>query len=265
MNTVMQRVSVSLIFIPIIILVMLNAGVPLLVLLSLIALAATYEFRSILSKKYPRIPLIVVPLNVVYLIVFSLSICRAVWIFPFSIIIIAGYEIFSNRIDGALSKTALALFAVVYISYFLSLAYHISSLSGGNYLLITIIVAIWTTDTFAYFCGMLLGKHRNIFKVSPKKSLEGYFSGIIGAALSSYLLYRLFQGSFTLLQAALIAVSAGIFGQFGDLIESMIKRDVGVKDSSNIIPGHGGVLDRFDSFLIAVPAFYLLNMLITCL
>ncbi len=264
MKTVIQRVLVAMVFIPLIILVMLNGGAPLILLLSLISLIATHEFCAILSNKYTRLPLVIVPLNVVYLVFFSLSEGSAGWIFPFTFLIFSGYEIFSNRIDGALSKSALVLLAVIYIPYFLSFAYQVSTLNGGNYLLISIIIAIWTTDTFAYFFGMLLGKHRNIFRVSPKKSLEGYFFGIIGALLSSYLLYRIFSGSFSFLQMLLIAISAGIFGQFGDLVESMIKRDVGVKDSSNIIPGHGGVLDRFDSFLISVPIFYLLNLLMIC-
>lgn len=105
---------------------------------------------------------------------------------------------------------------------------------------------------------MLIGKHRNIFAVSPKKSLEGFLAGILFAFIGAYVLYLCFRGVVDLKLLYLGAVAAGLFGQFGDLAESLLKRDIGVKDSSNIIPGHGGMLDRFDSFIVAAPVFYAL-------
>jgi phosphatidate cytidylyltransferase len=107
---------------------------------------------------------------------------------------------------------------------------------------------------------MSVGKHRNIFAASPKKSIEGFISGFVAAFIAAYLLGILF--GYTNVQIIAMAVAAGIFGQFGDLFESILKRDAGVKDSSNLLPGHGGILDRFDSLLIAAPVLYLLLDLI---
>jgi len=102
---------------------------------------------------------------------------------------------------------------------------------------------------------MKWGRHRGIFPVSPKKSVEGFFAGIIAPFIILIILYS--TGIITnILCLILIAVAAGIFGQLGDLVESMIKRFCGVKDSSKLIPGHGGILDRFDSILLAGSFLY---------
>ena len=132
----------------------------------------------------------------------------------------------------------------------------------GPKLLILILVSCWITDSFAYFIGMKLGKHRGIFRVSPKKSVEGFIGGFIVTGIVLLAFHYFMPDLFTLGQIAAAILSAGIFGQIGDLFESMLKRDVGIKDSSNLIPGHGGILDRFDSVLVAIPIFYFLLTLL---
>ncbi|HNU97951.1 MAG TPA: phosphatidate cytidylyltransferase, partial [Candidatus Syntrophosphaera thermopropionivorans] len=110
-------------------------------------------------------------------------------------------------------------------------------------------------DSVAYFIGMKWGRHRGIFPISPKKSIEGFIAGIIAPFIIMIILY--FIGIIKSYQdLILVAVAAGIFGQLGDLVESMIKRFCGVKDSSKLIPGHGGILDRFDSILLAGSFLY---------
>ncbi len=123
-----------------------------------------------------------------------------------------------------------------------------------HYLLLLLIL-IWITDSAAYFIGMKFGRNRGIFPVSPRKSLEGFIAGIVTPVLVCLILYRV-ADYWSLQHLLLLAVSAGIFGQLGDLMESKLKRISKVKDSSNLIPGHGGVLDRFDSLLVAAPVFY---------
>lgn len=126
-----------------------------------------------------------------------------------------------------------------------------------------IFVMLWLNDSGAYIVGSLIGKHKMSPKISPKKSWEGFFGGVVITILGSWLLFR-FCGEFFTMQSygvgvwMILAVSTCVFGTIGDLIESKIKRKYGFKDSGNWIPGHGGLLDRIDSFLIAYPVAFLL-------
>lgn len=126
--------------------------------------------------------------------------------------------------------------------------------SVGCILIWLTFIGTWASDSFAYFVGCSIGKHRLCPEISPKKSIEGFVGGIVGAmlcvgALGSYFNFDLV---IMLMMGALIA----IIGTFGDLVESCIKRYVGIKDSGTLIPGHGGVLDRFDSLLFTAPLVY---------
>ena len=124
-------------------------------------------------------------------------------------------------------------------------------------LLLGIFMFIWLYDTGAYCVGMLLGRHRLFERISPKKSWEGVIGGvafsIAGAFASHYWFDEFFQVPDLMTWVGLSVVVA-VFATFGDLVESLIKRTVGVKDSGNIMPGHGGILDRIDSLLLVVPA-----------
>jgi phosphatidate cytidylyltransferase len=122
-----------------------------------------------------------------------------------------------------------------------------------------IVFLIWANDTFAYFVGSMIGKHKMLPSVSPKKSWEGFFGGLVFALITGWILAIYFP-KLDLLHWLIVAVIVVLFGTIGDFFESMIKRQAGVKDSGNILPGHGGFLDRFDALLFCVPfvAVYLL-------
>lgn len=123
-------------------------------------------------------------------------------------------------------------------------------------ILYALFFTIWLNDTGAYLCGCTLGKHKFFERISPKKTWEGFAGGALLAILvGAFVFPHLFgKGQIFWLLFTLIAV---VFGTLGDLIESLIKRSVGVKDSGNILPGHGGILDRFDSFMFAAPAIFI--------
>lgn len=112
---------------------------------------------------------------------------------------------------------------------------------------------LWANDTGAYLIGKFFGKHKLLEAVSPRKTWEGLFGGMTSAVLSGYFLFSLMPNSFSRTEWIAIAAIVAVFANIGDLIESQIKRIKGVKDSGKLLPGHGGVLDRFDGLLIALP------------
>ncbi|HPR18372.1 MAG TPA: phosphatidate cytidylyltransferase, partial [Candidatus Cloacimonadota bacterium] len=149
---------------------------------------------------------------------------------------------------------------MIYTAVFLACVYRLRLLENGAFYLFSLIGLIWLTDSAAYFAGRYAGRHRGIFPVSPNKSLEGFLAGIFMSYFAAFIFG--YFGHYSVWQSLALGTSTGIFGQFGDLFESMLKRDVGIKDSSGFLPGHGGFLDRFDSFLVAAPTFYLFLILI---
>jgi phosphatidate cytidylyltransferase len=127
----------------------------------------------------------------------------------------------------------------------------------GGYTVISVLAIIWICDTAAFHAGTVIGNHKLFPRVSPNKSWEGAIFGFVFAILSAIAAKYIVLEYLSLGSAIIIGVIVGIFGQLGDLIESLLKRDAGVKDSSTLIPGHGGVLDRFDSLLLVSPLVYL--------
>lgn len=155
-------------------------------------------------------------------------------------------SIYSERdlMPGDLAKV---FFGQIYVGVFMSIANVFFTESETSVMLLTIFVAIWANDTGAYLAGSTFGRHKLFPSVSPKKSWEGFFGGLVAAVIVSCL----FLG--WSLEGILYGVVISVVGTWGDLFESMIKRQVGVKDSGNILPGHGGILDRIDSLLFVLP------------
>ena len=128
-------------------------------------------------------------------------------------------------------------------------------------ILITIFISIWTNDTFAYLVGKNFGKRKLFPSVSPKKTIEGFIGGVVFTILCSLLLSKYYIETKNSYIWIIIAIIISIFSTLGDLIESKLKRVAGIKDSGNIMPGHGGILDRLDSIIFVVPfinLFYLI-------
>ena len=183
-----------------------------------------------------------------------------------SIIYLMVAELYLKNEDP-IHSWAYTMMAQIYIalpfSLLNTLAFHLAPQGYVAYdalLPLSVFVFLWMNDTGAYLCGSLLGKHKLFPRISPGKSWEGSIGGgilvIAVAVLVWYLAdqYQLNQLGLSAVEWAGLGLTVVIFGTWGDLVESLFKRTLGIKDSGNILPGHGGMLDRFDSSLLAIPA-----------
>jgi phosphatidate cytidylyltransferase len=170
------------------------------------------------------------------------------------------YELY-RKTKTPIANIAVTAFGILYVSVPLSiLNFIVFQGTGANTgydfsILISLLVFLWANDSGAYLFGVRFGRHRLFERVSPKKSWEGFIGGIITSILAAWILSAVFP-QYSLSFMVIIAVVTVIAGTLGDLVESMIKRSVGVKDSGQFMPGHGGLLDRFDSLLLASPVIY---------
>ncbi|MDR0422095.1 MAG: phosphatidate cytidylyltransferase [Proteiniphilum sp.] len=181
------------------------------------------------------------------------------------LLILVASAVFLHR-DDVFHGIIYSVFGQIYITMPLSLLMFISySLQpdiagdGGGAsapAVLALFVFLWINDTAAYFIGSLVGRHKLMEHISPKKSVEGFIAGILFTVLGALIFARLYPG-FSVAFWAGFAVVASLSGTLGDLFESLIKRTCKVKDTGHLIPGHGGILDRIDSLLVAVPAVFL--------
>lgn len=151
-----------------------------------------------------------------------------------------------------------AFFGVVYVAVMLSFIYLTRNLPDGKFLVWLIFLCSWGCDTCAYCVGMLIGKHKMAPVLSPKKSVEGAVGGVAGAALLGVIYAAATQGP--MLEYAVICAIGALISMVGDLAASAIKRNQGIKDYGKLIPGHGGILDRFDSVIFTAPVIYFLSL-----
>ncbi|MCD4829735.1 MAG: phosphatidate cytidylyltransferase [Candidatus Cloacimonetes bacterium] len=254
-----KRVVVAVVFTPGIIAVFWLGGIWLQAFLFIIILISAWELRTLFRQKDIGIPWFIVPLTGMFFLVVTMSAWREVFLIAFAVFaLVLGHDIILDRRNNALMRVAASMFSLIYPGVFLASLYHIRLLENGRWLIPLLMLSIWSTDTAAYFIGKNFGKHNGIIKVSPKKTIEGFVAGFVFAFALPFLMAWLKPEWISWSQGVFIGVAVGVFGQIGDLLESMLKRDAGVKDSSQILPGHGGILDRFDSLMGSAPVLLLL-------
>ncbi len=176
--------------------------------------------------------------------------------------------LFRRNID-AFRYSANVLMGIIYLAIPFSLMLFASfgnegirpviSLNAGSYspsILLGFFLLLWINDTFAYLVGVPFGRHRLYEKISPKKSWEGFLGGVIVSMAAAWF-GSMWLGILDRNEWVVAALIISVTGTLGDLVESMLKREAGVKDSGKLLPGHGGILDRFDSVMVAFPVFYL--------
>ncbi len=173
-------------------------------------------------------------------------------------------EVFRPQVEEALSNIAVTVFGVMYVGWLGSHFVMLRELPGtvgldpqlGARLVFFAALVIWVCDTMAYIVGILIGRRRLAPAISPAKTWSGAIGGLVGGALAGWLAAKTFLPIITPLAGGLLGLTSALLGQFGDLVESLLKRDAGLKDSARLLPGHGGVLDRMDSLLFSVPFLY---------
>lgn len=287
MSELTRRVLFAIVAIPIGAVIVFAGGAALAALLAIISALAAWEFFRIARATgvAPLDDIGIALAGVVPLFVHA----RYLGLYepPLSLMAVATLVLFALTIwlRGAtgkpLSAVSTTVFGVVYTGGMLSFGYAIRydkyviegvrvplfgssgfTVAAGGILLLLPLLLTWASDIGAYAVGRTMGRHKLIPSVSPGKTVEGAVGGLVASVLVAWLYVRFVltsaQLGFTPLGLSVFAVAVSMAAQIGDLAESLIKREAGVKDSSRIIPGHGGVLDRFDSLLFVLPVSYLL-------
>ncbi|MBC2578925.1 phosphatidate cytidylyltransferase [Clostridium sp. DJ247] len=256
----------ALILSPLIILLFLG-GIYLKYGIMILSLLGMHEFYKVTREKnIHSIDVIAYLLCIIYYITLGwdvnfklIFILLIISIFIFMCIPVLDMEY--NFID--ISITVLGF---LYVSVFFSFIVLVNNKVYGNYLIWIIFISSWLCDTAAYYSGRAFGKTKLCPKISPKKTVEGSIGGMFGSAIGCGIFGYIIQNkgvSISIYHFVILGIICGVFSQFGDLSASSIKRYVGVKDYANLIPGHGGILDRFDSILFAsVIVYYYITFIV---
>ena len=265
MKELFTRVMVAIVAIPLIAAIILYGKAPLVLFINILVCLGLWEYFRLCQIKIKMISQIVILIQAV-------TTCWLVFYYGelalfYSIILAFGLlglaNIFRKDFVSATTRMVQMFYGFVYVSLFnfmilireLEHVKYDDYLLGGYWILFMFAI-IWICDTAAYFVGKTWGKVKFSPHVSPNKTIEGFIGGLIFGTLAAYIFSLFAFQEIPLFKLLIAGLLISLFGQFADLMESMFKRKAGAKDSSTLIPGHGGVLDRFDSTLIGLPLLY---------
>lgn len=181
------------------------------------------------------------------------SLCQSLCVL---IVLALFFLMFRRHKDITLPDISITVFGVIYVAYLLSFMVSIRLLDRGGVYVWLVPTAAFSSDTFAYIAGRLFGKRKMCPEISPKKTVAGAVGGVLGCVAA--LMVFAYVGHFSIPRFALMGAVTAVVCEFGDLFASIIKRQYGVKDYGKVLPGHGGVLDRLDSIIVAAPVIYLI-------
>ncbi len=262
---IVPRVAVTLVGVPCLFIITWRGGLYFLLLVNLIIVLGLREFYLLLAAKGYR-PYKV--LGTICALAVSLYLYRGgaadSLIMTLALLAIMIGELFRKDMARSMNHIAVTLLGVLYVGWLGSHLIMLRELPQelgvddriGAELIFYAAVVTWAGDTLAYVVGIAVGRRKLLPRVSPKKTVEGAIGGLIGSAAAGTVCALTFMPFLTPLAGGVLGGCAGLLGQVGDLVESLLKRDAGIKDSAELIPGHGGVLDRFDSLLFVGPLLY---------
>lgn len=255
---IITAIIAAAIFLPIVII----GGVPIIILAYLLASIALYELLKMRNLKLLSIPGMI---SLVVLWIFLLPdqfeaalITLKFTKIEFALLAVLFFLTYTvaTKNKFTFDDVAFSTMAIIYVG--MGFLYFIETREAGLVFIFYSLFIIWATDSGAYFIGRSFGKRKLWPEISPNKTVAGFVGGIISAVVVASLFYLFTNIDTSLIKLAFITICLSIFGQVGDLVESALKRHYNVKDSGNLLPGHGGILDRFDSLLFVWPLLYFL-------
>ncbi|MDR2860833.1 MAG: phosphatidate cytidylyltransferase [Elusimicrobiota bacterium] len=259
------RILTALVGIPLIFICIFTGGWIFFALMFIVNFFCIKEYLAICKKYEPNTIFCLIAGSLFFILLYfmkdNLSVMNFTALLIFALLLLFGFEVFRQKPDNGVQRIAVSFLAILFFPIsFLFMVFINQLFLGGKYMFL-LFVTVWVLDTAAYAIGKRYGKRKLSPHISPNKTIEGAIAGLVSGILFSILISNFF-GLFPAWKAAILGLVIAIAGQFSDLAESLIKRDADIKDSGAIIPGHGGVLDRFDSYLFAAPIVY---YLILCL
>lgn len=243
------------------------------VLFSLIVLLGVDEFFGLVKKSKEVKPIrfwgtiCAVALFLTSSLIIIEKITLKMAIIPFAMLFLTFFIELFRKNQNPFYNISYTIIGSFYIAIPFTMLFHLGYYNNGftneyNYqVILGFFFLLWTSDTGAYLSGKFLGKHKLFERISPKKTWEGSIGSLVFTSIIAYVI-SLYYSNLSLVNWIVIGVLIVVFGGLGDLVESMLKRSLKVKDSGNILPGHGGILDRFDGLLLSIPFVYTYLLLI---
>lgn len=260
---VITAIVALLVFIP----MLFIGGIPLEVLVAVLAVIAVNEILVMRKKLLISFEALISNLAVIIAVLpkdywpskVPLLFQQSTLLYIFMLLMLAHTVISKNRFT--FDDAAVIVLSVFYIGFGFHFFIMAREMMDGLSTLFFALLIVWVTDSGAYLVGRKLGKHKLAPRISPNKTWEGSIGGTVLSVIVSAIYLKFFPQAYDWSVMVMIAVIASIAGQFGDLIESALKRYYNVKDSGKILPGHGGIFDRFDSLLMVLPVLYLVGVI----
>ncbi len=260
-----QRVITAIIFGAILILFTIVGGIPFIVLTYLFASIAVFELLKMRNVKLLSFPgllsyillwVFLLPSKYQY-ILNDLNVTKMEFTFLIVLLFLTYTVLTKNKFT--FDDVAFSILSILYVG--MGFYYFMETRDAGLVYIFYSLFIIWATDSGAYFTGRAIGKRKLWPEISPNKTIEGFIGGIISAVIVSILFGVFTEMNAPIIWLSIVTIFLSIFGQVGDLVESALKRHYEIKDSGHILPGHGGILDRFDSLLFVWPLIHFLHLL----